>query len=65
MQKTLIDPFELASRTLSAQRAAIPPTHTDADDAVDASHEAAAAEQRKTTPPSEPWARVRFWCSED
>jgi hypothetical protein len=63
MQKTLIDPFELASRTLPVPHVVAPlaPSAINARPPVPTE-----AEQLPTwMPRAEAWAHVRFWCSEE
>jgi hypothetical protein len=68
MQKTLIDPFELASRTLPAPFAAmakgpqIDPVAAPQPPADEAAEE---KPQPTRVPRAEAWARVRCWCSEE
>jgi hypothetical protein len=61
MQKTLIDPFELASRTLPVPHAAAPL----APGAVHARPQRPIEERSTWMPRAEAWAHVRFWCSEE
>jgi hypothetical protein len=61
MQKTLIDPFELASRTLQMPHAVAPRTPA----AADALPKLPVEERSTWMPRAEAWAHVRFWCSEE
>jgi hypothetical protein len=62
MQKTLIDPFELASVLLpNARSAAMPPRQS----GVQPRQEQTADRRPNWVPRGEAWARVRCWCSED
>ena len=61
MQKTLIDPFELASRTLPMPHAVVPL----APAAVDGRPARPIEEPPTWMPRAEAWAHVRFWCSEE
>jgi hypothetical protein len=63
MQKTLIDPFELASVLLPTAKAPAPP-----DSSVAEALQGEPVETRTQTywvPRGEAWARARCWCSEE
>jgi hypothetical protein len=65
MQKTLIDPFELASRTLPVPSLAPAPEEPHAKAIDPAAEEDLVVPPPARTPRAEAWARVRCWCSED
>jgi hypothetical protein len=63
MQKTLIDPFELALRMLPASPSPAPPKHSQVQ--VRQEEPVEARTEWNPVPRGEAWARVRCWCSED
>ena len=65
MQKTLIDPFELASRTFPLPALAPAPEEHDTTANDRAAEEKRVGPPPARTPRGEAWARVRCWCSED
>jgi hypothetical protein len=65
MQKTLIDPFELASRTLPVPSLAPVPEELNITPNDPAAEESSVVPPPGRTPRAEAWSRVRCWCSED
>ena len=61
MQKTLIDPFELAAQMLPGSHGPVPPKRS----LVQTRKVEPADLQPNWAPRGEAWSRVRCWCSEE